>query len=137
MPAIEIEVVAGILIDRHDQILITERLASASHMAGYWEFPGGKIERGEHEFDALQRELDEEIGIELIAAKPFMKLSHDYPEKMVHLSFWTVSAWRGEPSSKEGQGIRWVERADLKEADLLPADQAVIQRLRGRSSTQA
>ncbi len=124
-----IVVAAGILIDKDDRVLLAERSAGSEHVPGYWEFPGGKCESGEAVFAALCRELDEELGIKVTAAKRFMQLKHAYSERDVVLHFWRVMTWRGEPRSKEGQAIKWAKRAKLHDQNILPADEPVIARL--------
>ncbi len=79
-----IEVAAGILIDDRDRVLLMQRLPG-KHLAGLWEFPGGKLEPGETIDEALVRELDEELGIEVLASTPLISLPWRYPEKTVRL----------------------------------------------------
>lgn len=121
-------VAAGILRDGAGRVLITERLCDGP-FDGLWEFPGGKINGHETVVEALQRELAEELGIEVTELRPFMELHHEYPDRIVDLEFFLVSAWRGEPEGLEGQGVRWVAIDELDERELLPADAPVIERL--------
>jgi len=95
-------------------------------MRDFWEFPGGKVEEGESADQALCRELDEELGIEITTFRHFMHLTHDYPDQSVAIDFFMVSEWQGTPSGLEGQQIRWVESSTLASADMLPADAPVI-----------
>jgi|SRR5579863_3912277 len=95
-------------------------------MAGRWEFPGGKVVSGETEEAALARELDEELGIEVIAAQPMMRLTHRYPDREVELSLWMVQRYRGEPRALDGQRLKWVPRAQLAGEDLLEADRPFV-----------
>ena len=122
-------VAAGILRDRSGRILIAERLCDGP-FNGLWEFPGGKIVPGETPLQALQRELIEELGVELTESRPFMDLHHEYPDRSVKLEFFEVSAWIGDPQGLEGQQLRWVAPADLDPTVLLPADAPVIERLK-------
>jgi len=124
-------VVAGILRDASGRVLITERLCDGA-FNGLWEFPGGKIGKGETALDALKREIAEELGVEVQSSRPFMNLRHEYPDRSVELEFFVVSAWRGEPSGVEGQQIRWVAAADLNVNELLPADAPVVTALRNQ-----
>lgn len=119
-----VRVVAGALV-RDGEVLITQR-PPGKHMAGAWEFPGGKIAAGEAEAEALSRELREEIGVEVQAARHVLTLTHDYPEKRVELSFWVVEAFGGTPVGLEGQALKWVPRALLPQEPILPADQPFI-----------
>ena len=123
-----IRVVAGALFDSRGRVLIAQRPAG-KHMAGRWEFPGGKIHTGESEFEALQRELREELGVELDAAERMLEISHDYPERHVELCMWRVTAYRGEPRTLDGQTLKWVAIADLSGEDLLEADRPIVQAL--------
>ena len=91
-------------------------------MAGRWEFPGGKVAAGESEEAALARELQEELGIEVIAAHPLMRLTHRYPDRHVELSMWVVERYQGEPQPRDGQRLKWVARSRLAGEDLLEAD---------------
>lgn len=94
------------------QILISKRPAHR-HQGGLWEFPGGKIETGETPYQALVRELREELGIDVTAAKPLMQLSHSYSDRQVELDIWTVTDFNGQPSGREGQACRWVAVTEL------------------------
>ena len=123
-----IRVVAGALFDSQGRVLIAQRPAG-KHMAGRWEFPGGKIDTDESELDALRRELLEELGVRLDAAQRLLELSHDYPERRVQLSMWRVTAYRGEPRTLDGQALKWVHPADLSDEDLLEADRPIVQAL--------
>lgn len=122
-------VVAGILC-RDDQVLIAQRPLN-KHQGGRWEFPGGKQETGETALQALQRELQEEIGIAVLAAEPFLQISHRYPEKQVELAFWRVTDFQGEPEGREGQALCWVSRTELHHYTFPEANLPVVQRLQG------
>lgn len=121
-------VAAGILRDRAGRVLITERLCDGP-FDGLWEFPGGKVSTTESPAAALRRELAEELGIEVTQATPFMNLHHEYPDRVVDLEFFIVTAWNGEPAGQEGQGLRWVLADQLDAAELLPADAPVVIKL--------
>jgi mutator protein MutT len=120
-----IHVVAGVLIDRRRRVLIAQRPAG-KHMAGAWEFPGGKLEPGEAPAEGLKRELDEEIGVSIERPRPLMRLRHRYAYGEVLLDIWVVRRYRGEPRSLDGQALRWCSRPELANADLLPADRPII-----------
>lgn len=98
-------------------------------MAGRWEFPGGKLESGESARDGLQRELAEELGVEVETAEPFMRLRHRYPGRVVLLDVWAVVRYRGVPRGLEGQSLRWLEAQELLSADILEADRPIIEAL--------
>ena len=122
-------VVAAALYDARGRVLIAQR-PPGRHQAGRWEFPGGKVAAGESEAAALARELREELGIEVTASRPFMRLEHSYPDRSVELSMWIVERFAGTPRSLDGQQLRWVAPADLPHADLLEADRPFVQALR-------
>jgi mutator protein MutT len=120
-----VHVVAGVLTDAEDRVLLAQR-PEGKHLAGGWEFPGGKLERGETRFEALARELKEELGIEVAAARPLICARHRYAEREILLDVWVVTAFRGEPAGLDGQALRWCARADLPAAKLLPADRPIV-----------
>jgi 8-oxo-dGTP diphosphatase len=121
-------VAAGILHDSSGRILIAERLCDGP-FNGLWEFPGGKITDGETSAEALNRELAEELGIEVTTSRPFMELHHEYPDRTVDIEFFVVTSWKGEPAGLEGQGLRWLLPSNLDPEVLLPADVAVLEAL--------
>jgi 8-oxo-dGTP diphosphatase len=122
-------VVAGALYHRDGRVLIAER-PPGKHMAGRWEFPGGKVANGETEEQALTRELREELGVQVTASRPFMRLSHEYDDRVVELSMWLVDSFTGEPQSLEGQRLKWVTPAQLLQEDILEADRPFVEALR-------
>ena len=125
-----IRVVAGALFDAHGRVLIAQRPAG-THMAGRWEFPGGKLNAGESELEALRRELLEELGVRLERAERMLELAHDYPERRVELCMWRVTAYQGEPRTLVGQSLKWVAPSELGREDLLEADRPIVTALQG------
>lgn len=125
-----IGVVAGILFDPNGKILVSKR---PSHVpqGGLWEFPGGKIEENETPYDALCRELWEELGIRVTKAKLFASTLHHYSEKQVQLGVWKVEAYTLTPVGKEGQQIEWIFPDQLTKRPFPPANQAIIHKLAG------
>jgi len=123
-----IHVVAGALFDGLGRVLIAQR-PPGSHMAGKWEFPGGKLEDGEERLQGLRRELSEELGVEVGVAEPLIRYEHEYPARRVILDMWRVLDYRGEPTSLEGQALRWVLLEDLGSTDLLEADAPIVNAL--------
>ena len=119
-----VRVVAAALV-AGGRVLIAER-PQGRHMAGRWEFPGGKLAGDETEEQALMRELREELGVELLEGHPMMRLTHPYPDRTVELSLWVVERFHGEPRGLEGQALKWVEPARLFEEDILEADRPFI-----------
>ena len=97
--------------------------------AGYWEFPGGKVEAGETARDALIRELKEELGIELVNAYPWITRVFTYPHATVRLNFFRVTAWRGEVYPHEGQQFAWQSPTEVIVHPLLPANAPVLRAL--------
>ena len=124
-PACELLVVAAVLYDAGGRVLIAQR-PPGRHLAGRWEFPGGKVGAGEAERQALARELREELGVEVHAARPFMRLSHAYTDRTVELSLWIVERFTGTPRGREGQQLKWVAPALLAAEDILEADHAFV-----------
>ena len=118
-------VVAAALVDTTGRVLIAERPAG-KHMAGRWEFPGGKVAPGESEAAALARELEEELGVEVLEARPMMRLTHRYPDREVELSMWLVERYRGDPRALDGQRLKWVQRTRLAAEDILEADRPFV-----------
>lgn len=121
--------VAAAVIDARGRVLIAQR-PSGKHLAGMWEFPGGKVEPGESRVDALRRELKEEIGIAIEKPRPLLRLKHSYSYGDVLLDVWVVRRYRGEPRGLDGQALRWCSRSSLHTAGLLPADRPIIGALR-------
>jgi 8-oxo-dGTP diphosphatase len=128
-------VVAAALYDREGRVLIAER-PPGKHMAGRWEFPGGKVAAGESEAQALARELREELGVEVDSSRPFMRLTHSYDDRQVELSMWLVERFRGEPRGLDSQRLKWVDPARLLEEDLLEADRPFIEALQGLAGSR-
>ncbi len=125
-----VRVVAAALFDTMGRVLITERPAGR-HMAGWWEFPGGKVGAGESDAAALVRELCEELGIEAQPGGELLTTSHDYPDRTVQLVLWRVARFTGEPRGLEGQRLKWVTLEGLADECLLEADRPLIAALRG------
>ncbi|HMM85893.1 NUDIX domain-containing protein [Azohydromonas sp.] len=100
------DVAVGVLIDRNGRFLLTSR-PDGKVYAGYWEFPGGKLEAGESVEQALRRELHEELGITIGAAQPWQVKIVDYPHARVRLHFCRVFDWRGAFEMREGQRMAW------------------------------
>jgi len=128
-----LDVIVGIVCDPAARILIAER-PGGKHMAGLWEFPGGKLEPGEPPAEGLRRELLEELGILVDRAEPFLEHVHHYPERTVRLDIWWVRAYDGTAEPREGQRLRWVTIDELERAPLLPADAPIVTAIRHRLS---
>ena len=123
-PRRPVEVAVGVLIDAGGDFLLTSRPAGKVY-AGYWEFPGGKLEAGETVEEALRRELHEELGITIAAAEPWRVEIVDYEHARVRLHFCKVYAWSGEFEMRERQAMAW-QRLPVDVAPLLPGTLPVL-----------
>jgi 8-oxo-dGTP diphosphatase len=126
-----IEVAAG-LIFRDGRLLITQR-RPGDHLAGLWEFPGGKREPGESYELCLQRELREELGLEIQPGEMIEAVTHSYPEKTVHLRFFRCVSGHGEPQLLGCQAVAWVKRDELQQYCFPAADEKLLETLRART----
>ena len=120
-------VVAAAVIERNGAFLIARRPAGV-HLAGLWEFPGGKCDTGETLRECLSREILEELGCGVVVGPEIYSTSHDYPERTVQLHFFECRL-EGEPAAQIGQELRWVPRAALSSLSFPPADHQLIERL--------
>ena len=125
-----VHVVAAAVIDAAGRVLIAQR-PEGKHLAGGWEFPGGKLEPGEERLAGLARELCEELGITIIGMpRPLIRVRHAYPAREVLLDIWVVRRYGGELRGLDGQALRWCTQDELATADLLPADKPIVAALR-------
>src|SRR5690554_309319 len=142
-----IHVVAAVIRRGDDAVLIAKRPAHV-HQGGLWEFPGGKLEPGETPFQALARELAEELGIGLPVSprnRPLIQVDHDYGDKRVFLDVWSVQDFTGTPQGQEGQAVTWVAPEQLPNYEFPAANLPIVQAARlpksylitGRFSSQA
>lgn len=124
-------VVAVALIDIDGRVLIAQRPEGKS-MSGLWEFPGGKVDFGELPEEALVRELDEELGIDVSenCLAPFTFASHSYDGFHLLMPLYVCRVWEGTVSSKEGQSLKWVRPLALKDYPMPPADLPIVAMLR-------
>ncbi len=128
-----VRVVAGALFDPDGRVLIAQRPAG-KHLAGRWEFPGGKIGEDESSEMALIRELREEVCVEVVAGgcRRLMTLTHAYADREVELQLYVVERWRGALHALDGQALKWVTLAALDAEDILEADRPFIEALQRR-----
>ncbi len=125
----EIHVIAGAILDPGGRVLIAQR-PRGKHMAGRWEFPGGKLGAGEDRLAGLKRELAEELGVAVREARPLIRFRHAYPDRSVLLDVWQVIAYDGEPQALDAQALAWARPDDLPKHDLLEADRPIVTALR-------
>lgn len=124
-----IHVAAGAVEDSQGRILIARR-PDHVHQGGLWEFPGGKLEPGETCTAGLVRELDEELGIRVLASRPLIRIHHDYGDRHVLLDVHRVGAFDGVPRGREGQPLDWVHPGAMDPDAFPAADRPIISALR-------
>lgn len=125
----EIHVAAAVIKNDKGEVLLSLR-HEHTHQGGLWEFPGGKLDDGEVVYDALVRELREELGIEVEEALPLIRVRHAYADRSVLLDVWEVLRYQGEPGGCEGQALQWVDRERLTEIEMPAADVPIINAVR-------
>jgi len=124
-----IHVVAGVIYNPSKQQVLIAKRPEHLHQGGLWEFPGGKVAEGESPEQALQRELMEELAIEVSACSPFLMTEHDYEDKLIALDVWAVNSFTGQPKGNEGQRISWVDIGALKDYQFPVANYAVLEKV--------
>jgi 8-oxo-dGTP diphosphatase len=122
-----VHVAVGVII-RERHYFLTKRLDNA-HQGGKWEFPGGKVEKDETVAQALHRELQEEIAIDILSCYPLIAISHDYGDKKVLLDVYVVDNFQQEPIAQEGQKSGWFTLDELVNLDFPKANEAIIEKL--------
>ncbi|PHM31135.1 8-oxo-dGTP diphosphatase MutT [Xenorhabdus innexi] len=128
-----LHIAAGIIKNSNDEIFITQRRAD-SHMGGFWEFPGGKLEQGETPEQALIRELKEEVGITVTHYELMEIITHEFSDRNITLYFFLVDQWENEPFGKEGQPSRWLLQTKLIADEFPPANRSVVGLLTNNSN---
>jgi 8-oxo-dGTP diphosphatase len=128
MSAKEVAVAVAILIKPNGEFLLAQRPEGKVY-AGWWEFPGGKVEPDESVIDALKRELHEELGVDIQTAYPWLTIRHAYAHANVRLHVYRVTQWNGEPHGKENQAFQWQSISNLTVSPLLPAAAPMIKAL--------
>jgi 8-oxo-dGTP diphosphatase len=124
--------VTAAVIERDGLLLITRRQAGV-HLAGHWEFPGGKCDPGEGLAACLARELREELGVDATVHGEVWSTTHEYADRRVELHFLRCEI-AGSPAPQQGQEMRWVKREELSGLPFPPADEGLIERLVGGSA---
>lgn len=120
-------VVTAAVVERNGAFLLTRRL-EGTHLAGHWEFPGGKVHDGETLTECLAREIREELDAAVDVGEEILATVHDYPDRSIELRFFRCTLL-GEPRAVLGQEMRWVERPDLGSVPLPPADAELVRML--------
>lgn len=123
-----VEVAVAVLLRRDGAVLLARRPRGKVY-AGYWEFPGGKVEAGEPVADALRREIREELGVEIDRVHPWITRTFSYPHANVRLHFHRVFTWRGEPRALEHDALAWQQPDSVGVEPLLPANGPVLRGL--------
>lgn len=121
--------VAAAVLQRPDGSYLLAQRPPDKIWAGYWEFPGGKVESGETSYHALVRELREELGIETVTAYPWLTRVFIYPHATVRLNFFRVTEWLGEPHPHEGQQFAWQHPPEVLVDPVLPANAPILRAL--------
>lgn len=128
-PAAKVTVVAAI-IRRNGRLLLAQR-PKGVHLAGQWEFPGGKVEAGESHDAALGREIAEELGVTIEAESLYWVSEHQYPERAVHLHFYECRITDGEPEAHSAVRLAWFRPEELSGLDLPEANRGLVEKLQG------
>ena len=121
--------VAVAVLQRPDGTFLMAQRPEGKAYAGYWEFPGGKVESGESPYHALVRELHEELGIDVETAYPWLTRVFTYPHATVRLNFFRVTSWKGEPHGRENQLLSWQRLPELTVSPILPANTPIMRAL--------
>ena len=123
------QVVIGIVKNSSGQLLLSRR-PDGKHLSGYWEFPGGKVESTESFKQALRRELNEEIAIDVEAVKAIFNFKYQYPDRLLHLHVFEVISYSNDVCALEGQDLKWVNEASIDNSQLPPANYSIINAIR-------
>jgi len=131
-----VHVAVGVIVNEANEILIALR-PEASHQGGLWEFPGGKVEAGEIVEAALDRELNEELGISVLSYRPLLKIHHTYSDKSVLLDVWWVNSFSGVATGREGQPIRWIKIDELSQYSFPTANRDIVSAIQKKRLTDS
>ncbi len=126
-----LHVVAAVILNESEDSVLLACRPKNKHQGGKWEFPGGKVEPAEAVPVALQRELDEELGIDaaLEQMSSYIEIRHCYPDKNIFLDVWLVKAFSGTPYGREGQEVRWFAKQELADLDFPAANAPILDKL--------
>ena len=123
-----LSIAIGILRNTKNEVLLGKRM-KGKNLKGYWEFPGGKIKPNETPEEALFREFQEELGVEIGRSKKMESISYQYDQYDVLLMPFKIIDYVGNPAGLEGQELMWCATDQLKEIEILPADQSLVEKL--------
>lgn len=126
-----LKISVGVIVNSQNEVLLALRPGHVDQ-GGLWEFPGGKIEADETPYQALCRELKEEIDIDLVTAEKLIDVEHEYPTHRVILYTFLISDYRGEPRGLQGQPLKWVTIRDLENLAVPAANLQIIQALQNK-----
>ncbi|MDH3761097.1 MAG: (deoxy)nucleoside triphosphate pyrophosphohydrolase [Gammaproteobacteria bacterium] len=126
-----IHVVAAIVWhSQYDNRFLIAQRQQGKHLEYYWELPGGKLEAGESPWQALRRELAEEINVEVVSGNPYMRVYHRYPERNILLDTWSVDEYQGEVRAREQQPLAWIDIEDIEQYRFPPADVPILEAIK-------
>lgn len=125
----QIHVAVGVILNPTRDLVLVACRPQGKPYAGYWEFPGGKLEAAETLWQGLSRELMEEINICPLAGEAFMQVVQQLPNQSFLLDVWIITAYSGEPISKENQQLQWVSFAELSSLQFPPANESIVKKL--------
>lgn len=123
---VRLHIAVGVVLDQAADKVLVARRPEHLHLGGLLEFPGGKLDPGEHVRDALARELREELNINVTRARPLIRINHDYTKESVLLDVWLVTDWSGEAEGMEDQEIMWLQKDALSKTEFPDADRSII-----------
>ena len=121
-----LHIAVGVILDQAADKVLVARRPEHLHLGGMLEFPGGKLDPGEHARDALARELREELNINVTRARPLIQINHDYAKESVLLDVWLVTGWSGIAEGMEDQEIMWLHKDSLSKNEFPQANQPII-----------
>lgn len=124
----QVHVAVGVVLVNED-VFLTKRALNV-HQGGKWEFPGGKVEKSESVAEALYRELQEEIAIDILSCFPLTTIEHDYGDKQVKLEVFVIDNFQGEPCAQEGQEEAWFHINELDQLDFPEANKSIVEALK-------
>lgn len=123
-----IKVAIGVVFNSVGKVLISKRREDV-HLPGVWEFPGGKVEPNESTNEALNRELFEEVGINVESAKLLVNFPYQFDDKAIEFSVWCIEQFKGEATNQEGQCIEWVALDELSQFEFPESNQVIFKAL--------